>query len=95
MKEKLDNEPSLIPELFQISNGMKTYNALNVIRANLKEFQPVFCPSNLFSWDFDIFSKRLEPDFAEEKSNKRFMEVNTYKAFLDFTEESFKDGRNK
>jgi len=61
-----------------------------------KSFSQFFAhPPNLFSWDFDIFSKRLEPDFAEEKSNKRFMEVNTYKAFLDFTEESFKDGRNK
>ena len=78
----------------QITEGMKMYDALPIIRSNKEIFRPVFTTSNLFNWTYESVYQMLAPDYrGEVGSNKRKMEIDTYKVFLGFLEAAFKDGK--
>ena len=82
----------MILGLNELSSGMANYNALNAIKCDMETFFPVFCPSDIFVWDYDLLYERLQPVYSTDKSNNKMREVDTYKALLDFIEACFKDG---
>jgi len=90
MKEKIEQVSSGLSE---ISAGLENYNALSIIKSNQNLFRVVFTPSNVFIWDYDLVRSTLLPYYSEHGSNKKVKEVDTYKAFLDFLEICFKDGK--
>ena len=56
-------------------------------------FYYVFCPGNIFSWDYDSLVQRLTPNYSEDGSNDKLKEVHVYEIFVDFVESSFMDGK--
>ena len=83
MKSKIE---SLLLALSEINNGLTCYNLLNIIRENGDLFYPVFClfcPSNVFTWTHVIIQKIITPRFSDAGSNKKIVEMNVYKFFLD------------
>lgn len=89
IKEKIE----MINVLGQISQGMEFYNGLQTIKNDMELFRPVFTPSNMFVWEFELLCQMLHPIYSEEGSNHKIKEINAYKSFLDFLEASFKDGK--
>uniref|UniRef100_A0A7M5X552 HECT domain-containing protein n=2 Tax=Clytia hemisphaerica TaxID=252671 RepID=A0A7M5X552_9CNID len=80
----------------QITEGMKFYDALPIIKSNKEIFRPVFTNSTLFEWTYETVYPMLVPDYRGEiGSNKRKMEIDTYKVFLVFLETAFKDESSK
>ena len=73
--------------------GMENFNALPTIRKHRDIFRFVFIPSNVFAWDFELLCNFLTPSYSEEGSNLKKKEIEVYKAFLDFVEACFKDGK--
>ena len=49
----------------------------------------------MFQWDYHGFVSSLKPTFSVEGGNRKSFEVTTYKAFLDFIEYCFNDGKIK
>ena len=91
VKEKVES----INLLNQISEGMKFYGGLKIIKENIETFRPVFTPTDLFQWTYEGLYKILKPDYrGEVGSNRREGEINTYRSFLNFMEESFNHGKN-
>ena len=70
--------------LSEISSGLKSFRFLNVMKAKSDAFYRVFCPGNIFSWDYDSFVQRLTPIYSEDGSNDKLKEVNVYRIFVDF-----------
>ncbi len=79
--------------LNEIIAGLSCYNVINVMREQPLLFEHVFCISKEFQWKLDCFVSYLRPEFSEIGSNKRTLELGTYKALLDFVEECFEDGK--
>ena len=90
MKSKI--EP-LQSALSAIDNGLTCYNLLNIIRENGDLFYSVFTPSNVFTRTHEIFQKTITPRFSDAGSNKKIVEINVYKFFLDMVEFIFKDSK--
>jgi len=86
----------LSPILNEISLGLSGYNNnfLSILQSNADLFQHVFCHSTCFHWDFNTITEGFRPVFSEEGSNRKQREVNTYKAFTDFMELCFFEGKN-
>ena len=47
--------------LSEISSGLECFGFLNVMKRKSDAFYHVFCPGNIFSWDYDSLSRDLEP----------------------------------
>ena len=80
LKEKL---LPVIPAVQQITDGLKTFGLLSKIKDHSPIFKPVFCGSEELKWNFDIVEEMFLPSFSEAGSNKKELEVDCYKAFLD------------
>lgn len=89
---KFKVEP-MLSMLNEVIAGLSCYNLISVMREQPLLFEHVFCISKDFQWKLDSFVSCLRPQFGELGSNKRTSEVATYKAFLDFVEECFEDGK--
>ena len=61
--------------LTEIAAGMQCYGVLSVLKANVDLFKPVFCPSNIFAWDYETVCKFLCAHYSEDGSNKKEIEV--------------------
>ena len=83
LKSKIGPLPSALSD---INNGLTCYNLLNIKRENGDLFYSVFCPSNVFTWTHEIFQKIITPRFSNTESNKKIVEINVYKFFLDMVE---------
>ena len=79
--------------LSEISSSLECFGFLNVMKAKSDAFYHVFCPGNIFSWDFDSLVQRLTPNYSEDGSNYKLKEVHVCKIFVDFVESSFMDGK--
>ena len=90
MKSKI--EP-LLSALSEINIGLTCYNLLNIIKDNGDLFYSVFCPSNVFTWTHEIFQKIITLRFSYAGLNKKIVEMNVYKFFLDMVECIFMDGK--
>ena len=90
MKYKV--EP-IITALNEIMSGLRTFNLLGIMKEKGKIFKSVFCPSQIFAWKYKEFVEVINPNFSEDGSNSKRKEVETYKYFLDFIEQCFKDGK--
>ena len=75
--------------LSEISSGLECFGFLNVMKAKSDAFYHVFCPGNIFSWDYDSLVQRLPSNYSEDGSNDTFKELHVYKIFVEFTESSF------
>ena len=75
--------------LSEISSGLERFGFLNVMKAK----SDVFCPGNIFLWDYDSLIQRLTPSYSEDGSNDKLKEVRVYKIFVDFVESSFMDDK--
>ena len=80
MKSKVE---TLISALAEINNGLTCYSLLSIIRKNGDLFDSVFCPSNVITWTYEIFQKIITPRFSDAGSNKKIVEMNVYKFFLE------------
>ena len=89
MKSKV--EP-MLSTLSEICNGLSCYNVLSLIRANSDIFYAVFCPSNVFTWTYEMFQQLIKPIFSENGSNKMNAEVCVHKCSIDMVEHIFMDG---
>ena len=78
--------------LSEISSGLECFRFLNVIKAKSDAFYHVFCPGNIFSWDYDSFVQIFTASYIQNGSNDKLKEVNVYKIFVDFVVSSFMDG---
>ena len=76
-----------------ISSDLECFGFLNVMKAKSDVFYHVFCPENIFSWDYDSLIQRLTPSYSEDGSNDKLKEVRVYKIFVDFVESSFVDDK--
>ena len=90
MKSKI--EP-LLSALNEINNGLTCYNLLNLIRENGDLSNSVFFPSNVFAWTHEIFQKIPTPRFSDAGPNKKIVQMNVCKFFLDMVECIFMDGK--
>ena len=90
VKSKLE---SLLPTLTEICEGLRCYNFLDQIKENSEIFHHVFCPSEMFSWTYDIFLKIVKPSFSESGSNKKNVEETVFKSFIYMVECIFMDGK--
>ena len=90
LKSKIEPPTSALSE---INNGLTCYNLLNIIRENGDLFYSVFCPSNVFTWTHETSQKIITPKFSDAGSNKKIVEMNVYKFFLDMVECIFMDGK--
>ena len=63
------------------------------MKNHIRVFQPLFCPNDIFVWNFDAINECLEPQFSEHGSNAKVIEVNVFKMFVDFVECCFMDGK--
>ena len=70
--------------IVKISSGLACFGFLNVMKAKSDAFYHLFCPGNIFSWDYDSFVQRLTPIYSEDGSNDKLKEVNVYRIFVDF-----------
>ena len=59
------------------------------MKAKSHAFYHVFCPGNIFSWDYDSLVQRLTSNYSEDGSNNTFKELHVYKIFVEFAESSF------
>ena len=83
----------ITPILNEIASGLAIYHFNTVLKDQLDLFKYVFCPSELFRWDYETFLNSLVPDFDDDGSNRKNKETITYKAFLDFVQMCFHDGK--
>ena len=63
------------------------------MKAKSNAFYHVFCPENIFSWDYDSFVQRLTANYSEDGGNDKLKEVNIYKLFVDFVKSSVMNGK--
>ena len=77
--------------LSQLTEGLKCYGLLQVMRKNSSQFYFVFCPNDKLIWDFKSFTDMLQPVFRDDESNKKVIEVTVYKRFTDLIERCFLD----
>ena len=79
--------------LSQLTEGLKCYGRLQVMRKNSSLFNFVFCPNDKLIWDFKGFTDMLMSVFSDDESNKKVREVTVYKRFADLIERCFLDGK--
>ena len=79
--------------LSEISSGLQCFGFLNVMKTKFDAFYHVFCPGNIFSWDYDSFLQRLTANYSEDERNDKLKEVNISKTLVDFVESSFMDSQ--
>ena len=90
VKSKL--EP-LLPTLTEICDSLRCYNFLDQIKENSEIYHHVFCPSEMFSWTYDIFLKIVKPSFSESGSNKKNVEETVFKSLIHMVECIFMNGK--
>ena len=76
----------------RISGELRCYNILTIARKNPLAFNNIFCCSNIFEWDFQLFAQALKALYSEDGTNTKRLEITTYKCFLDFLETCNFDG---
>ena len=79
--------------LSQLTEGLKCYGLLQVIRKNSFLFYFGFCSNDKLIWDLKSFIDMLQPVFNDHRSNKKVREVTVYKRFADLNERCFLDGK--
>ena len=79
--------------LSQLTEGLKCYGLLQVMRKNSSLFHFVFCPNDKLIWDFKSFTDMLQPVFSDYGSNQKVREVTVYLRFADLFERCFLDGK--
>ena len=79
--------------LSQLTEGLKCYGLLQVMRKNSSLFHFVFCPNDKLIWNFKCFTDMLQSVFSDDGSNKKVKEVTVYKRFADLIERRFLDGK--
>ena len=79
--------------LSQLTEGLKCYGLLQVMKKNSSLFNFVFCPNDKLIRDFKSFTDMLMPVFSDDGSNKKVREVIVYKRFADLIERCFLDGK--
>ena len=89
----LNSVQHLTPILNKISLGLTCYKFHEVLKDHACLFEHVFCQSTIFCWDYASFVECLKPQFSEDGSNRKREEITTYKAFLDFLEICFHEGK--
>ena len=89
MKSKV--EP-LLSAVNEINNGLTCYSLLNIMTENRDS---ALCFVQVTSLHEHMrFSRKLSPRFSEAGSNKKTVEMNVYKFFLDMVECIFMDGNS-
>ena len=81
-----------MPLPHEIMNGLQGYGLMDLIKNHPDVFESAFCPTEDFKWTYAEFSELLTPEFNEEGSSKKKMEVDVFKFFMDFVERCFEDG---
>ena len=79
--------------LSQLTEGLKCYGLLQVMRRNSSLFHFIFYPNDKLIWDFKSFTDMLQPVFSDDEGNKKAREVTVYKRFPDLIERCFLDGK--
>ena len=87
------NIEPLTMALSEISSSLDCFGFLNAMKAKSDAFYHVFCPENIFSWDYDSLVQRFPPNYSEDGTNDKLKEVHIYRIFVDFAENSFMDGK--
>ena len=83
----------LSPVLNEMALGLNCNNFRNKLADEPDLFKHVFCPSSFFQWDLSLLVDHLHPLFDEGGGNRKSKEVATFKAFVDFTEQCYYDGK--
>ena len=89
IKSKIEPLTMALSEIF---GGLECFGFFNVMKTKSDAFYHVFCPGNIFSWNYDSFVQRLTANYSEDGSNDKLKEVNVDKIFVDFVKGSFMDG---
>eukprot|EP00794_Sanderia_malayensis_P002217 gene2217-2525_t len=71
---------------WKVMNGLQCYGLMDLIKNYPDVFESAFCPTEDFKSTRPVFS---ELEFNEEGSNKKKIEVDVYKFFMDFVERCF------
>lgn len=77
-----------MPMLDQLISGLQSFGVLECIRNNRKELETVFVQSTVFTPTADVLLQSIETEFSETGSNKKEEEINIFKYFSDFVEDS-------
>ena len=75
--------------LSQLTEGLKCFVLLQVMRKNSSLFSFVFCPNDKLIWVFKSFTDMLQLVFSDDESSKKVREVTVYKRFADLNERCF------
>jgi len=73
-------------------SGLDKYNLLKDIREKPSIFKLLFCYSDIFTWTYDVFMGSHKTNWAADGSNKKSVELKTYRAFIEMMELSYYDG---
>ena len=73
--------------LSQLTEGLKCFVLLQVMRKNSSLFSFVFCPNDKLIWVFKSFTDMLQLVFSDDESSKKVREVTVYKRFADLIDE--------
>ena len=88
---KVKLEPKLA-NLNEISRALSCYSILAILKKNQLPFNKLFCFSNIFEWVYQSFTQALKPLYSEDGTNKKRLEITTYKLLIDFLEVCNFDG---
>ena len=80
---------SLSMGLSQLTEDLKCFGQLQVIRKNSSLFYFVFCPNDKLIWGFKSFTDMLQLVFSDDEISKKVREVTVYKRFADPIERCF------
>ena len=80
---------SLSMGLSQLTEDLKCFGHLQVIRKNSSLFYFVFCPNDKLIWGFKSFTDMLQLVFSDDEISKKVREVTVYKRFADPIERCF------
>ena len=79
--------------LEQIISGLNMFNLMKHIKEQADIFKFIFCDSPLLRWSYQGFMDCLTVNWSDNGSNRKVMELKTYKCFIDMCECSFFSGK--
>ena len=90
---KVKVEP-LSSSIEQIMAGLDKLRLIRRMKEDESGFKLIFCYSEALIWTFDLFVSNLIPNWSEDGSNQKKVELSVYRAFIDMCEICFHDGNN-
>lgn len=73
-----------IPMIEQLAQGLSLFGILDVMRKHSSQVANVFTPEGWSDITCDEFMQLLHPDFSEDGTRMKELEINVFKHFADF-----------